>query len=776
MGRNKIDTSRRDGHLRSCPSNLAAGRFRGARSGNRLANPVKIRVGSWNVGSLTSKSRELVDTLVNCKVDILCVQETRWRGEEAVVIDNYKLWFAGSGVARNGVGILIGHPYKDSVVGVGRCSDRIMSVRLVIQEETYMVISAYAPHAGLDEDEKRRFWESLDEVVRSCPADYRLLIGGDLNGHIGTDSEGYTGVHGSFGYGVRNEEGRSILEFSVAQELVVANSFFKKTEAQLATFHSGGHSSQIDYLLLRKGDLRACRDCRALTTWTCSSQHRLLVMDLVLQRRVSRRMRPAQPRILWKNLNEVKAETFKASVLERVEARVETVTHGDADQMWNSLASIIRDVAKETLGVALGSFRGHKSSRESWWISDEVQTKVALKQQRFREVITCQEGSREDRTRAEERYKEAKREAKKAVARAKDNAYEELYKKLDSKEGANDIYMIAKARERKRRDIDNIKFIKDEAGRTIMKEDEIRKRWEGYFSSLFVGRGPGSREDLQDLGVGQFQNNNFCRRICQEEVRSALRKMGRNKAVGPDQIPIEAWWCLGEDGLRWLTCLFNKTFRSYKMPTEWRLSEIIPIYKNKGDAQMCGNYRGAKSCVRTPVENTEFFGIEVGLHQGSAHSPFLFALIIDELSRGIQENIPWCLIFTDDIVLVSESKNELNSRLEQWRESLEQNGLRISRQKTEYLRCDFARTEDEQNVGESISIGDQTLHPQESFRYLGSVLHKSGRIDEDVSHRIKVVGSLRAQQLPPGMPLEFCLQGLLALLFEATTSVNFVAS
>ncbi|XP_071703873.1 uncharacterized protein [Rutidosis leptorrhynchoides] len=149
-------------------------------------------------------------------------------------------------------------------------------------------------------------------------------------------------------------------------------------------------------------------------------------------------------------------------------------------------------------------------------------------------------------------------------------------------------------------------------------------------------------------------------------------------------------------------------------------------------------YEGSKSCVRTHVGNTEFFEIEVGLHQGSVLSPFLFALIIYELSRGIQENIPWCLIFADDIVLVSESKNELNSRLEQWREALEQNGLRISRQKMEYLRCDFVRTEDEQNVGESISIGDQTLHPQESFRYLGSVLHKSGRIDEDVSHRIKV--------------------------------------
>ncbi|XP_071727441.1 uncharacterized protein [Rutidosis leptorrhynchoides] len=139
-----------------------------------------------------------------------------------------------------------------------------------------------------------------------------------------------------------------------------------------------------------------------------------------------------------------------------------------------------------------------------------------------------------------------------------------------------------------------------------------------------------------------------------------------------------------------------------------------------------------------PVGNTEAFPIEVGLHQGSALSPFLFAFILNELSRGIQECIPWCMIFADDIVLVYESKEELNRRLEQWRVALESNGLKVSRQKTEYLRCDFHRNDDEQDDGVNICIRDQILHPQTSFRYLGSVLHKSGRIDEDVSHRIRV--------------------------------------
>ncbi|GJX84680.1 retrovirus-related pol polyprotein LINE-1 [Tanacetum coccineum] len=51
-------------------------------------------------------------------------------------------------------------------------------------------------------------------------------------------------------------------------------------------------------------------------------------------------------------------------------------------------------------------------------------------------------------------------------------------------------------------------------------------------------------------------------------------------------------------------------------------------------------YDGAMSRVPTKIVNTEFFPVEAGLHQGSAISSYLFALILDELSRGIQEDIP----------------------------------------------------------------------------------------------------------------------------------------
>jgi len=46
----------------------------------KLVELIRIRLGSWNVGSLTGKLRELVDTAVRRRVNILCVQETKWKG------------------------------------------------------------------------------------------------------------------------------------------------------------------------------------------------------------------------------------------------------------------------------------------------------------------------------------------------------------------------------------------------------------------------------------------------------------------------------------------------------------------------------------------------------------------------------------------------------------------------------------------------------------------------------------------------------------------------
>ena len=84
--------------------------------------------------------------------------------------------------------------------------------------------------------------------------------------------------------------------------------------------------------------------------------------------------------------------------------------------------------------------------------------------------------------------------------------------------------------------------------------------------------------------------------------------------------------------------------------------------------------------------------IKIGLHQGSALSPYLFALVTDEVTRDIQGDISWCMLFADDIVLVDESRTGVNQKLELWWETLESKGFRLSRTKTEYMICDFGTT------------------------------------------------------------------------------------
>jgi hypothetical protein len=62
------------------------------------------------------------------------------------------------------------------------------------------------------------------------------------------------------------------------------------------------------------------------------------------------------------------------------------------------------------------------------------------------------------------------------MSETRGQAYTELYQKLDTKEDENDVYKMTKLRERKTRDFNQVKCIKDEADRLLVKHDEIKNR------------------------------------------------------------------------------------------------------------------------------------------------------------------------------------------------------------------------------------------------------------------------------------------------------------
>ena len=105
-----------------------------------------------------------------------------------------------------------------------------------------------------------------------------------------------------------------------------------------------------------------------------------------------------------------------------------------------------------------------------------------------------------------EKYKVAKKTAKRAVGEVKGRAYEGLYLHLNTKEGEKDIYRMARARDRKTRDFNQVKCIKNETEQLLVKKDEIRHRWQEYFDKLFNGENENSTVWLDD----SFNDTNRC--------------------------------------------------------------------------------------------------------------------------------------------------------------------------------------------------------------------------------------------------------------------------
>ncbi|KAL5123787.1 Metal tolerance protein C1 [Glycine soja] len=139
--------------------------------------------------------------------------------------------------------------------------------------------------------------------------------------------------------------------------------------------------------------------------------------------------------------------------------------------------------------------------------------------------------------------------------------------------------------------------------------------------------------------------------------------------------------------------------------------------------------------VRHQIHKSHPTVVEVFIHIGSTLSPYLFTLILDVLTEQIQEIAPRCMLFADDIVLLGESREELNERLETWRRALETHGFRLSRSKSEYMECKFNKRRRVSNS--EVKIGDHIIPQVTRFKYLGSVIQDDGEIEGDVNHRIQ---------------------------------------
>ena len=178
------------------------------------------------------------------------------------------------------------------------------------------------------------------------------------------------------------------------------------------------------------------------------------------------------------------------------------------------------------------------------------------------------------------------------IAMAKGRAYNNFYARLKTKEFEKKLHRLAGQRDRAGKDVQYMRVTKDENGNVMVNLEALLKRWKEYFEKLMNEKNNREPRTEEAEVVNEEVN---C--ISREEVKNALRRK-KSKAVGPDELPVEVWKCMGEMGIYFLTRLFNRLLVGERMSEEWR-SVLISICKNKGDAQCCGNYRGIKLMSHT---------------------------------------------------------------------------------------------------------------------------------------------------------------------------------
>jgi len=106
---------------------------------------------------------------------------------------------------------------------------------------------------------------------------------------------------------------------------------------------------------------------------------------------------------------------------------------------------------------------------------------------------------------------------------------------------------------------------------------------------------------------------------------------------------------------------------------EWLLSAVMSMYS------------GAKTVVGTVCGDSNGFEVGVGVRRGSALSPLLFVMVMEALSGEFGVALPWELLCADDLVVVAETEEDLIERLNEWKDFVENRGMRVDMSKTKVV-------------------------------------------------------------------------------------------
>ncbi|KAH9396360.1 hypothetical protein TYRP_019762 [Tyrophagus putrescentiae] len=108
---------------------------------------------------------------------------------------------------------------------------------------------------------------------------------------------------------------------------------------------------------------------------------------------------------------------------------------------------------------------------------------------------------------------------------------------------------------------------------------------------------------------------------------------------------------------------------------------------------------------------------------------------MDSATRDLHRPPPWTLLYADDVALSDTSIESLEKLTQEWGSRLQQFGLKLNVEKSEFLATNPPVT---LAADVSVAVGGVSLVRSSNFKYLGSILSSDGCSKADVGARVSL--------------------------------------
>ena len=808
-----------------------------------------MKIGTWNVTSLTGKEVELIDEMKKYKIEILGLSETKRKGiGELQLDDGYVLMYSGVSKdkrAKEGVGIVISESLKHHVTNWEGISSRIIRLDLQTKENRKItLIQVYGPTEDKDIVDKETFYHDLQLTVDKIRNTHEnIFILGDWNSRIGNDSRKGHGCMGKHG-GERNinDNGVRMIEFCIDNNLLIGNTWYPHKQLHKTTFVSEtrGASSTIDFITYEKNARKMVKDVRVYRSAELSTEHKLLIakMNFSIERREKCK---TFEKINWNKLKDMEIREKYKKKLDEV-LRTQEMSQVNK---WTTFKNTILKTAEEICGKKKISPR---NKRTKWW-NESVKDKIKRKKDAWKEY------TRTKRPEDQEKYRKARGEAKLAVKYAKQQTWIEFGTNLEEKFETNKKEFWTMVKGLRGKTSKGIRNIKDKNNNIKSKTQDILETWKVYYEEYFNISVPDTGKE--DNRPNQEEDEGQDEEIKMIEVETAIKRMKTGKAAGYDEIPPELIKYGGDQMKQWIHNIFQEAWQTENIPEDWKNNIIIPIHK-KGETTKCENYRAiclssivfklytsilekrlrkqienkfseeqsgfrpskqtqdhiftirtiaekainrqrnlylafldlkaafdtvskievystlnklkvntklqkviksvcneVRGVVRLKGKKSKTFEMKNGLKQGDSLSPLLFIAIMDQVLKQCKSKTKkhtvgnWkmqpiytqALLYADDVVLIADTKEELQNVVTVWADEIKNKGMTLNVSKSKWMKI----TKGGESEDLDISWEGKQVEQVTEYTYLGVKICNNGKIEQEINNRISKANNIYYQ-------------------------------